>query len=431
MRDEIDKQIESQSGSFKSNSRLFDVLNRGSLILIGAFIFLNPFPHTTSIKEILFYLSILIVLILLILKKTEFSFRTPLLLPFGLFIFWALCSIFFALDKGGSLHDFYAHLIKYIIFYYVMINLFKSRKGLVTLSWIIIVSATIFSVGLLFYFYIMKGAPISTRLAVGLKDSATDVIDFITLFALILSSHKCFEEKYLYRKVFLIFSLLPLFAASFLTQSRGTIFAMTLAFVILLFKKKKILIYFLGGMLILIALHPVKGRLNINKWSNDPRIGLAYFSLEIIKDYPIIGTGFSIDTFRDTKLIDLEEYKARIPEKFRSQPFLWPHNMFLSIGVRVGLIGLALFVYILLVFVKMCWKMIKYGRDDFVRNWSICILSAAVMFLIKGLCTPVFTHFVDVIFYTILSMATILWRLNEEMPTRMSMEVEQTTNIKI
>jgi len=424
MRGKIDINIGSQSGKFKSNSRLFDVLNRGSLVLIGTFVFLNPFPQITSIKEILFYLSTLIVLILLVFKKTKFSFRTPLLLPFGLFIFWALFSIFFALDKGGSLRDFYSHLVKYIIFYYVMINLFKSRKGLDTLSWIIIISATVFSVGLLFYFHVVRGVPLSTRLASGFKNSATDIIDFITLFGLILSSHKCFKEKYLYRKIFLIFSLFPLFAVSFLTQSRGSLFAMMLASAVLLFNKKKTLVCFVGGLLILIALSPMRGRVNINKWSNDPRIGLAYFSLEIIKDYPIVGTGFSIDTFRNTKLIDLEEYKARIPEKFRSQPFLWPHNMFLSIGVRVGLVGLALFVCILLVFVKMCWKMIKYGRDDFVRNWSICILSAIVMFLVKGLCTPVFTHFVDVIFYTILSMATILWRLNEETSTRRAMEAE-------
>jgi O-antigen ligase len=160
---------------------------------------------------------------------------------------------------------------------------------------------------------------------------------------------------------------------------------------------------------------PVKDRFtNYNDYH--VRLGLAHYSFEMIKDYPIIGSGFSIDTFKDPKFFNPEEYMARIPEKYRKQPhgFFWPHNMLLSIGIRVGLVGLALFLYILFVPAKMCWRLIRFGKDESIRSWGFCVSSIFIMFSAKGLFDPIFTHFADTIFYTILAMITILWRINEE-----------------
>ena len=106
--------------STKSNNefKIFDLLNQSIPVLMGVFIFFNPFPHTTAIKEISFYLSVVIVVVLVLFKRTEFSLKTPLLVPFGLFVFWSFLSIFWALNVENSIHDFYSHLIRYIILYY-------------------------------------------------------------------------------------------------------------------------------------------------------------------------------------------------------------------------------------------------------------------------------------------------------------------------
>ncbi|HYA15787.1 MAG TPA: hypothetical protein VEF33_15735, partial [Syntrophales bacterium] len=69
------------------------------------FIMRNPFPKTTAIEEITFYGAVLILLFLLIFKKTTFSLRTPLSIPFALFILWSFVSLFFALNKFNSIHD--------------------------------------------------------------------------------------------------------------------------------------------------------------------------------------------------------------------------------------------------------------------------------------------------------------------------------------
>jgi len=91
---------------------------------MGIFLFFTPFSHTTAIKEICFYLSIFVVLIIICSKKIDFSFKSPLSLPFALFTVWAFIGLFFALYKKNSIHDFYAHLLKYLAIYYIMINFF-------------------------------------------------------------------------------------------------------------------------------------------------------------------------------------------------------------------------------------------------------------------------------------------------------------------
>ena len=115
----------SQSVGLTAESKLFEILNQSVIVLMGIFIFFNPFPHTTAIQEISFYLSVAIVLVLVVSKKTEFSLITPLSLPFKFFVFWAFIGIFFALNKKNTINDFYAHLIKYIICYYIIVNFTK------------------------------------------------------------------------------------------------------------------------------------------------------------------------------------------------------------------------------------------------------------------------------------------------------------------
>ena len=91
----------------------------------------------------------------------------------------------------------------------------------------------------------------------------------------------------------------------------------------------------------------------------------------------------------------------------------YPHNMLLSIAVRLGLVGLVLFLYIIFVFGKMCLKSIKEGKDAFIKSWGYCIGSAFVGFFIIGIFEPCFSHLQETVLFTIFSMIAILWRLNE------------------
>ena len=111
------------------------------------FIFLNPYPHVTAIKEITFYGSVLLLLALIFLKKEEFSLRTPLSIPFLLFVLWGFFGLFFALNKGNSIHDFFVHLIRYLLIFYLLFNFFATKERLLVLIWTIIISTAVYSVG--------------------------------------------------------------------------------------------------------------------------------------------------------------------------------------------------------------------------------------------------------------------------------------------
>lgn len=226
MNNALNYKIISQLKKYKSDLHPSELLSRSVPILIGIFIFFNPFPHTTSIKEICFYLALFIVIILILFKKTKLSFRSPLLLPFSLFVFWALAGIFFAVDKENSIHDLYSHLLRYIMLYYLIINFYDTKKHLVGLTWIIIISTAIFSTGALYYYYYTLGHSISSRFGViqgvnGFTGTQNVNIGLLSIWAAILALGNIFSTSRWILKTILVICLFPLGAAIILTE-RGS-----------------------------------------------------------------------------------------------------------------------------------------------------------------------------------------------------------------
>ena len=183
---------------------------------------------------------------------------------------------------------------------------------------------------------------------------------------------------------------------------------------ILFVNNKKTMIALLGIIFLLVSFTPLKTRL---LYDSHPliylRVGINYHTYEIIKDYPIIGIGFGMETFKNA--LDLDAYYKKVPAKFREN-YIYddPHNMFFDIAVRLGVVGLVLFFYIIFVFFKTCWKIIKYGKDDFAKNWGRCLATAFFSLLCIGFFHPVFSHVPETILCAMFSMLTIVWRYNNE-----------------
>jgi len=400
---------------------IFAALKMSVPILMGIFLFFTPFSHTTAIKEICFYLSVFIILILITVKKINFSFKSPLSLPFALFTVWAFIGLFFALYKKNSVHDFYAHLLKYLAIYYIVINFFNSGKRLLILSWIIIVSATIFSIGGLGYFYLVLGNNILTE-RMTFQETSINIIGFVSIVAFLLSVHLFPRSDILYKKILLLISLTVTSVVTVRTLSLGTLLGMILSLLALFPKNKKTV--FLTSLLLVVVLaittltfSPAKSLLSANflqnKLKNSHRIQIWHTYLEIIKDYPVSGIGFDMDDmWHDQNLWD--KYSARIPYKLRSPTKEVPHNILISMTGRLGLVGLGLYFYIIFVFVRMSWMVIKHGKDDVIKSWGLCIIATFVAWFIKGMFEPALSHVPAVINYTIFALMTILWKLNSE-----------------
>jgi len=411
-----------QIENLKTSEGVFDLLRLSVPILMGIFIFFNPFPHTTAIKEICFYSSFFIVLILIYFKKIKFSFKSPLTLPFALFTAWVFIGLFFALDKGNSIHDFRAHLLNYLAIYYILINFFNSRKRLIGLSWVIIISATIFSIGEIYYFYFMLGNSFFTKLLPGLTEIAVNQIGFITVTAAIFSLYYIVTTGTLYVKIISLVCLVPLCILSVLTQTRSTALALFLS-AILLCKNKKIMVVWLGIISIVVAMTPVGNRfIHINPIT-DLRLDINRTTLEIIKDFPIIGIGFGMETYGNRKYINLNEYNKKVPVKYRQKSIhIFPHSILFSIAVRTGLVGFALFLYILFMSVKTCWNCIRHGKDDFIRRWGLCVASVLAGVIITGIFEAWSRHVQEVVLYTTFAMMTVVWKLDH-------VEIESSSGI--
>lgn len=400
-----------QLNELNTREKTFKLLNLSIPVLMGIFIFLNPFPHTTAIREICYYGSVIITLTLICFRKVDFSFKSPLTLPFFLFVLWTFIGLFFALDQENSIHDYQTHLLKYVVFYYILINYFNTKERLYYLSGLIMISAAIFSIGEIIYFYGLLGNALSTKLVTGLPEVAVNWVGIIAVPAVIFSLHHIITASQINIKIASLICLFPTLILCFLTQARSAVLALLLSVIILCFKSKKILMACLGIVLILIAMTSIKDRFTKPDHSSVLRLGTYCITYEMIKDYPVMGIGFGMETYGNGKFINLEAYQKRIPEKYRGYILSDPHSMLSSIAVRTGLIGLALFLYILFVPFRISWSCIRQGKDDFMNPWGRCFISAFVAVLVIGFFEPFFSHVPEVVFYTLLAMMTIVWKL--------------------
>ncbi|MGA3208077.1 MAG: O-antigen ligase family protein [Syntrophales bacterium] len=401
---------------------LFELLNRFIPILIAILIFLNPYPHVTAIKEISFYGSVVILLTLFFLRKRGFSLRTPLSIPFALFVFWSFITIFFALNKENSIHDFCAHLLKYLAIYYLLTNYFQTKKQFVCLVWIVISSVTLFSLGGMIYFYLILGHRLTERF--GFVVMSINYIGFATVFAIILSLQQFSRETKVYLRCILVTCLSCLVSATLLTQTRGAIIALLFSSVVLFIRdKKRMIISFLTiciALIMIVMLPGLENRFDLNYMLSSERVAVNVLYMEAIKDHPIMGTGFGMQLLEDKNFLDA--YNAKVPVKFRQEvPVASAHNLLTDVTVRLGLIGLALYMYILFSFFRTDWLIIKYGKDDFIRSWGLCLLASLLSALIQGMFANAYFGMQAIYSYTIFAMMTIIWHLNIRTDTQIKL----------
>jgi len=388
-------------------------------VLICINIFFNPFPHTTSVKESCFYLSVGIIIYLWGVSKKRFVLSTPVMLPFLLFLGWITLTSPFAIDKANTLHDIYSHLIRYIIFYLIIINYFDTQKKLERLVWVSLISSAIFICWALFYYYYMLGHPLAARFATGnlgaLGQAPIHIIGFVSLIALLFSLHLLFETKKSWIRLFLITNIVLMGSAILLTQSRGIMIALFFSMGIFMFRQnKKIVISLLVAFIATAILTPVGSRFDAKQICNNPRLKIAYTMLEISKDYPLKGIGYGMLSYSS---LDTEKYDKRIKDpnkKFKPGNRLFiddPHNWAIGLLVRSGIVGLTLYLYIIINVFRMGWETIKRQNDQRLKGWGICLLSCYTGFLVAGLFQPSFSHMLESILYSIIAMTTITWRL--------------------
>lgn len=410
-----------------SNSRLGCIATNAIAVLIGIFVFFNPFPHTTTIKETCFYLAVALALArtLTCYPLKLWFFKAPINIALFLLVGWAFAVLPVALDRASSLHDICFHLLKYVIFYFLAVHSFGTKRRLELLSWLIISSTTIASILGLVYDYVVLGRDTTTRFGLDFTEVSTNTIGIITLLAILFCLHKLLSKANIVSKAISMSCLVPLTTATFMTQTRSAVIALIVSSTILLLRRKKALLIVATTVFAISIITPTGKRFAEQGLLVNIRVRQCLLTYEVIKDYPLTGIGFGMKPF--ALLVDLKSYSKRLAPKYQEMDYMGiPHSILLDITVGLGIVGLALFLFLIYCAFRMCIACAFLGREEFVRQWGLLMLAALTGFFIIGFFESVFIHMAEVVLYTIFAVAAVLWQINMPRPVPASLCGEES-----
>jgi O-antigen ligase len=393
-------------------------LEQAVTALIGLFVFLTPFPHTTALKEATFYLPLAGMLVLALSKKKVFSWTTPLALPFAMLAAWGAAGLFCAVDRPNTAHDLMSHLLRYYAVYFLVVQFYPSQKGFDTLARIIVVSTTLFSVGAIVYFYPVLGHALSERLGHSERYSffemSANYMCFPTVFAAILAFKLMIREKRAGARVLLGIALLSVLSATTLTQTRGGIMALAAGMVILFLTDRRRLLLVLAGLsagaVIFFAVPDATSRFSPRGFLGNERFSMIHMYLEMVQERPLSGVGFGMENLQ--KRDYMRPYYDRVPESYRDSGFhVSPHNFYLDVTVRLGVVGLFLYLAIAVIAWAMALQVSRRNPGD-----GLCMLAAWTALLLQAFVADASFGAPAIVFYLHLAMITILWKESREIP---------------
>jgi len=341
------------------------------IILYVPFTFGLPNPRAQTIV----HLATLILLLLWLLKlngeRTSHLVKTPLYLP--LLLLLILCSI--SVVKTNffyySTQEFFRITTAILFFFLVANNIREEKKFILPL---ILAANIVALIGIWNYFrhsfpYAVSTLPNHNFLAGYL------VISISLALALFL-----FNKGALGKKLpFLLLCILPLICL-ILAKSRGGLLSLMAAFFVLMLaalnRKKRWILAILSLLIVLLLFtpNPMMKRL-IHIGEEDPHAYERFLvwkaTLDIIKDYPLFGTG--LGTFRDY----YPQYKSQIG--FRTARFA--HNEYLHFTAELGLIGIILGLWLLSLLFKSGLKVMRREASGI----SLGILASMAGILVHSL----------------------------------------------
>jgi O-antigen ligase len=144
----------------------------------------------------------------------------------------------------------------------------------------------------------------------------------------------------------------------------------------------------------------------ISEKNDRPMIWYNY--IQVVKDYPVTGIGFGMQTYTPGLLNSYAE------KHYKMVKFYAPHNTFIDVAVRCGVPGLMLFLYILFAFARTGVGVIRNSQDPFIKGWALCLMAVFASYLMQGLFSDMLLGIQVKYFFIILSMMAILSKLHAE-----------------
>ncbi len=305
--------------------------------------------------------------------------KTHLGIPFLLFILASILSIITSIDIGMSLMHF-RKLIQIIIFFLFLNNL----KGLKEVSILVKILIMVAGVMSLYGFFqaVQNGVSLSTRVE-GTMSIYMTFAGLLMLVDLIAISRLVFNPV-LKKEWWLPILIIIITFCLFLTLTRNAWIGLLIGVFIILFLKNKWLTLIIPLVIaLLLAIFPLSISKRISSiidpkdTTNSERLYMWESGLGIIRDYPLTGCGFGC--------VRKVFPKYKIPEAMKSHGSL--HNNALQIAAYSGLIGLASWISIWVVYLLKTSSILSGIGMEEKEKRSIVVgsFAAVIGFLAAGL----------------------------------------------
>ncbi|MCK4241213.1 MAG: tetratricopeptide repeat protein, partial [Candidatus Atribacteria bacterium] len=133
----------------------------------------------------------------------------------------------------------------------------------------------------------------------------------------------------------------------------------------------------------------IKGRISISQFTQDSslkrRIAIWKFTALMIKDRPILGSG--LGTFKYNSL----NYQAKFFDQGENRS-LYPygiadkvHNEYLQLGAELGIIGLAIFIWLMITYFNYGIRYLKREKNEQKQGIVIGLMGAVLAVLVDGI----------------------------------------------
>jgi O-antigen ligase len=319
-------------------------------------------------------------------------------------------------DTRQALGLWKAYILEPILLYLVFINTIKTNKQIKMIVFGLGISVVFISVVTIWQY--IGWIDIPGDYAFEIPKRATSVFPFPTavgkfvgpllglfLGLLLVKSNESKQiqtgNDMLWRNIFLWGVVLFSIIALTLSFSRGALIGVFSAiFFISFFSKWKKWIFSGMAVVILLALlipvtrNSITDVFNTSDTSTDVHLVMWKGAVRIIKDNPITGTGLA------SFPIVYDDYK----EASHTEYFPNPDHLILSLWIEMGIAGLIIFSWIVILFFRSGIKLIKYDR-----KWAVALLASVVVILVHGLMdTPYFKNDLSAMFWILIGLMVVI-----------------------
>lgn len=368
----------------------------------------NPI-FVVNLKWIAFQITVLSALITVCFKGKLKRIRSPLDYPIFAFVIICILSSFFSISLSSSINASLRLIIQFI--FYILLSSITSGKAAKDGIFLIIV-VTAFVVSIYSILQHIGIDPLNLKIFQSGQASSTfinwNLLGGMLIYAIPINLYQLFRTASIRIYILYTLSIFTIITCLFLTQSRGSwlgIIGALIFFVILktsnriaLLKIKKSYCYFSLAFILLLAFltsrigvgTPVVERFKSITDYSDPSIKMRFVAyqtaIDIIKDYPIAGSG--IDTYKILHPKYQGKYFQKDKYRILDGLSLYVHNDYLQIWSETGIAGICIFVWILAASyytgIRNVKKFIKRSERD-EAGIIITILSSLSALLIHSI----------------------------------------------